>query len=81
MLGRRWAAEIVGARRHRTTGRVVTDAWLEEQPMLVPIPTGLLHRQLGTHAASVEVIDLAAIKALGAVVDHRNLADYGRMTP
>jgi transposase len=80
-LARRWALEVVGGRRHRTTGRIVSDAWREEQTMLRPIPARLLSRSLGTHTQDARVIDLAAIKAQGSVVEHRSLDDYGRVAP
>lgn len=80
-LARRWALEVVGTRRHRTTRRVVTDAWIEEQPLLVPIPPRLLGRSLGAHTSHATVIDLAAVKASGSEVEHRSLGDYARAMP
>ncbi len=34
----RWCTEVVGTRRHRTTGRIVAEAWAEERALLRPIP-------------------------------------------
>lgn len=67
-LGRRWANEVVGARRHRTTGRIVSDAWDEERAVLRPIPARLLSRTAGAHTGTAEVIDLSAIKAHASCV-------------
>lgn len=80
-LARRWALEVVSTRRHRTTGRIVAEAWLEEQPLLTPTPARLLQHARGTHVHTAEVIDLAAIKAQGALVEHRSLDAYGRVAP
>jgi transposase len=76
-LGRRWATEVVGPRKHRTTGRIVSEAWLEELPLLNRIPDRLLVEVIGATVDMSNVVDLtAALKARGAVVDHRSLADY-----
>src|SRR5207248_6452709 len=37
-LARRWIEEVVLVRRHRTTGRIVGEAWAEERPRLEAIP-------------------------------------------
>src|SRR3954453_15197516 len=37
-LARGWVGEIVEPRRHRTTTRIVGDAWAEERAVLRPIP-------------------------------------------
>ena len=41
-LGRRWVEEVVLPRRHRTTRRVVGEAWAEERVLLTPVPPRLL---------------------------------------
>ena len=41
-LGRRWVDEVVLPRRHRTTRRVVGEAWEEERLLLTPLPPRLL---------------------------------------
>src|SRR4030095_170720 len=41
-IGRRWIDEVVLTRRHRTTGRIVGEAWAEERPLLTPITPPLL---------------------------------------
>jgi transposase len=37
-LARRWALEVVAKRRHRTTGRVIGEAWEQERGLLREIP-------------------------------------------
>ena len=44
---RRWAIEVHAARRHRTTGRVIADAWAEERPLLLPVSGRLIARMEG----------------------------------
>jgi transposase len=44
---RRWALEVVATRRHRTTGRIVGEAWTEERPLLTPVSRRLLARMGG----------------------------------
>jgi hypothetical protein len=36
-LARRWVNEVLAARRHRTTGRLIGDAWCEERATLTAI--------------------------------------------
>ncbi len=65
-------------RTHRTTGRIVGEAWTEEQELLTPIPPRIL-AGVGGHpavaAAPPTVIDLAQRRA-GEQVQQRNLAEY-----
>jgi transposase len=72
-LVKRWCHEVVAARRHRTTGRVVLEAWAEERQRLRPIP-----RRLLAHAAGVSspVIDLATLRRTGEMVEARDLSSY-----
>jgi transposase len=46
-MASRWATEVVAARRHRTTGRVVGEAWAAERPLLTPVSRRLLARMEG----------------------------------
>jgi transposase len=46
-LARRWVLDVVVARRHRTTGRIVGEAWAEERSFLVPVPRRLVARAEG----------------------------------
>jgi Integrase core domain len=43
-LAEQWREQVVLPRVHRTTKRRVGDAWLEEQPVLRPLPAHLLPR-------------------------------------
>jgi transposase len=73
-LALQWRNEIVLPRRHRTTRRIIGEAWAEERPLLRPVPTRLLH----TPPVAVlppSVIDLTAHR-LGEHVQVRNLAEY-----
>jgi transposase len=77
-LARRWIEEIVLTRTHRTTGRVVGDAWAEERALLTPIPARILASLAGEllpGAPPAAVIDLAA-RRQGEVVEVRALAEY-----
>ena len=78
-LARRWVEEIVSARRHRTTGRLIGDAWEEERPTLTEIPPRILAAQAGTDAVSpppcTTVIDLEQHRR-GERVQARDLAEY-----
>ncbi len=76
-LALRWVDEIVLPRRHRTTKRVIREAWLEEQPLLRPIPARILTSLATgmTPVPSSKVIDLRQREA-GEVVEIRSLADY-----
>jgi len=75
-LAARWAADIVGDHLHRTTGRVVREAWSEELEHLRAIPERLLRKAFGNTVAPADVIDLSRFRESGAIVEHRNLADY-----
>ncbi len=76
-LAIRWIDEIVLPRKHRTTKRVIGEAWLQEQPLLRPIPARILS-SLATGMRPIpdgKVIDLRQREA-GDVVEVRSLADY-----
>lgn len=80
-LARRWVGEIVLPRRHRTTARIVGDAWAEERAVLRPIPPGVLSRLAGDAAVPTPpctvptVIDLEQHRR-GEHVQVRDLAEY-----
>ena len=76
-LGRAWIEEIILPRRHRTTTRVIGDAWTQERPLLGPLPARLLAApsDLPSAAPLPAVIDLAA-RRLGEQVQVRDLAEY-----
>lgn len=77
-LGRRWAEEIVLVRRHRTTGRLVGEAWDEERERLRAIPERLLNRIEG--GDKVLVLPAAPpqvpLRRLGEEVEMRDLTEY-----
>ena len=79
-LARRWVEEVVVARRHRTTGRVIGDAWREERPALAAIPPRVLAALAGADEAipsppCTAVIDLEQHRR-GERVQARDLAEY-----
>jgi transposase len=78
--GRRWALEVVATRRHRTTGRIVGEAWAEERPLLVPVARRLVARAEGleTLPAIVPVPVPAGprLPLVGETVETRPLAVY-----
>lgn len=76
-FGRRWIDEVVLERRHRTTKRVVGEAWQEERHFLRPIPERIL-ASFGSPvivALPAAVVDLQ-VRRLGEHVDVRNLTEY-----
>jgi transposase len=75
-LARHWVTEVVDTRCHRTTGRVVSEAWLEEISLLRAIPERLLKEATGGYVDMSNVVDLSEIRARGAAVEHRDLTDY-----
>lgn len=78
-LARRWIGEVVLERRHRTTGRIVGEAWADERPLLGPIPTRILAGLAGEAARPAipptGVIDLEQ-RRRGEQVQVRELAEY-----
>lgn len=76
-LADRWRIEVVGARTHRTTKRVISEAWAEERELLRSIPERILASVRGADVATpARVIDLAALRNAGDVVDVPSLDDY-----
>jgi transposase len=76
-LGRRWIEQIVLRRRHRTTDRIVGEAWADERALLRPIP----ERVLASLGSSVIVPmpvseDDLQLRRLGERVEVRDLAEY-----
>lgn len=74
-LAARWITEVVACRRHRTTGRIVVEAWAEEKALLRPISSRLLHQPQSPQPPA-QVVDLTAARAAGQVVDLPDLSDY-----
>ena len=77
-LARRWIQEVVLIRRHRTTQRIVGEAWAEERPQLRPIPSHLLARLATAPLVTPNrprMIDLEQ-RRQGEHVQVRDLAEY-----
>lgn len=81
-LVRRWALEVVAARRHRTTGRVIGEAWEQERALLREVPDRIVSSLIGECAEiPAPVIDLSALRNAGDEVEDRDLADYEAVVP
>jgi transposase len=79
---RRWAVGVHAARRHRTTGRVVGEAWAEEQALLLPVSGRLIGRMEGQDTLVPLPAPLSASRmpaALGETVEVRPLAAYAEL--
>lgn len=76
-FARRWIAEVVLRRRHRTTQRIVGEAWAEERASLTPIPARVLNILAGNGDATppAVVVDLTQ-RLLGEHVEARSLHEY-----
>jgi hypothetical protein len=80
VAARRWALEIVATRRHRTTGRIVGEAWAAERELLTPVPRRVLARFEG-----LEIIDTdraprpSAARSAGDEVEPRALSAYAEV--
>ncbi len=73
-FAQRWVREIMLPRRHRTTKRIVGEAWHEECPLLRPVAPRLLPDPTEP-VRPASVIDLAQ-RRLGEYVEVRDLAEY-----
>jgi transposase len=81
-VARRWAIEVHGKRRHRTTGRVVGDAWAEERALLLPVSGRLIGRMEGGTtllAVPTPVRPSLSHAADGETVEVRPLAAYAEL--
>jgi transposase len=81
---RRWATEVHGRRRHRTTGRVIGDAWAEERPLLLPVSGRLIGRmEGGTILVPVPGPARPSLSHAddGETVEVRPLAVYAELVP
>ena len=76
-LAERWIEERVLPRRHRTTGRIVGEAWEEERRLLTPVPIHVLQRLAGGGEVRpvLDIVD-AGLRRAGEVVEVRPLTDY-----
>ena len=77
---RRWALEVVATRRHRTTERIVGEAWAEERPFLTPVPRRVLARFEGLEIlAPVTAPSRPPLALVGETVEARPLAAYAEL--
>lgn len=81
---RHWALTVVAKRRHRTTGRIVGEAWDAERPLLTPVSRRLLARMAGEETlvpvpTPTGRSQLAA--AAGEAVEIRGLDVYAELVP
>jgi transposase len=74
-LAEQWREQVVLPRVHRTTKKRVGDAWLEERPVLSPLPAHLLPSDPRRSLHPLSVIDLTQ-RRLGEVVETRELTEY-----
>ena len=76
-LAERWIEERVLPHRHRTTHRVVAEAWEDERRLLTPIPAHVFPRLAGEGEVRpvLDIVD-AQLRRAGEVVEVRPLADY-----
>jgi transposase len=77
-FGRHWIEQVVLQRRHRTTGRIVGEAWAEERAVLRPIPERIMAGFGGPVIVPMPpapVVDLR-LRRLGERVEVRDLAEY-----
>jgi transposase len=79
---RRWALDVVAHRRHRTTERIVGEAWATERSLLVPVSRRVLARVEGSDT----LVPLAAPprprrhrSLAGATVETRPLDVYAEL--
>jgi hypothetical protein len=81
-MARRWMTEVVAKRRHRTTKRVVGEAWAEERGLLTPVSRRLLARIEGQDTL-VPLPDPVSAPRLPAALDEavevRQLAVYAEL--
>ncbi len=75
-LARLWIQEVVLVRTHRTTRKVVGEAWLEEWPLLTAIPERVLVKYTDNAIALPVTASGAEQRALGEVVQLRDLHEY-----
>lgn len=76
---RRWALEVVARHHHRTTKRVVGEAWAEERGLLTPVSARLLARFEGLETLAplpLPAIARPRLAVVGETVEMRPLAVY-----
>lgn len=79
---RRWTTEVVATHRHRTTRRIVGEAWVEERSLLTPVSRRLLARIEGQDTLVPLPDPVSAPRlpaAVGETVEVRPLAVYAEL--
>jgi hypothetical protein len=78
---RAWATGVHARRRHRTTGRVIGEAWEAERPLLTPVSPRLVARMEGadTLVPLPTPASARATAAAGETVEVRPLAVYAEL--
>jgi transposase len=79
---RAWALGVHAKRRHRTTGRVIGEAWEAERPLLVPVSPRLVARMEGSDTLVPLPTPASARQttaAAGETVEVRPLAVYAEL--
>lgn len=74
-LAQQWREQVILPRTHRTTKRVIREAWTEERPLLRPLPAHLLPSAPRPALHPPSVIDLTA-RRIGEQVQARELSEY-----
>lgn len=75
-LARRWIDELVLTRRHRTTGRIVGEAWADERELLTPIAPRILSGLTEDLVRPAPVVIDLEQRRKGEHVQVRDLAEY-----
>ena len=73
-LVRTWCDEVVATRRHRTTGRVVLEAWASERQLLAPVPERLVASAQGQDVGRRARDEVHRVGGSAEAADH---ADVG----
>ena len=79
---RRWTTEIVATRRHRTTKRIVGEAWAVERPLLTPVSRRVLAKVEGLETlvpVALPATTRPRLAVLGETVEVRPLAAYAEL--
>jgi transposase len=82
-MARRWALDVIAGRRHRTTERIIGDAWASERTLLAPVPRRVLARFEGFEVVAVGPVPAPvrpALTVVGEAVEVRPLAVYAEFS-
>jgi transposase len=80
VAARHWALEVVATRRHRSTGRIVGEAWEAERRLLTPVPRRVLARFEGLTLIEADRVPRpSAARIAGEQVEPRPLTSYAEV--